>query len=370
MNCNWVRERLSSYVDGMLDERSLETIESHIHECASCRAELELLRKMLATVSDVEDVEPPTALRASIKEAVNSVAREECERVEMLLSEYLDGSLCDADRCLVDKHLAACLDCSYQLAALANTLELARSVEQVEPPANLRERILTAIESLMNRGITRRALGRVGEWLAPAPAKWAAVGIAAAAIAALVTLPQWQTKPVPVAKKPVSAPLHVRERAPQPAPIVAQRPTAAQPAADEASPASRIERPARPRLTVTGRPAPNKMAAAHSPAKKKPLAVAKASEAAAPTELASKPAATEPADIIAEQVKETVAKVNTEIAAEKAKPKPADEKILKIAVARREPTDQLISMPELKEELAKQKKVEQKSSVTIIGTKF
>ena len=375
MNCNWVRERLSNYVDGMLDECSLEKVESHVHECESCKAELALLKKMLATMSTVADVEPPVTLRAAIKDAVSSAAREECERVEMLLSEYVDGALPDADRSLVEKHLTACLDCSYQLAAMTNALELARSVEQVEPPANLRERILVAIETAVNRGALGRALDHAGAMFRPAPARWAAAGLATAAIAAAIIVPfRGNVSQPPLAKNPV--PVTVREQTPNPA-VVAQKPTA--PAAPLVA---QVEHPRHATRLAIARNIARPTAKQAARIASKPVVVARVLGAntkiggtealAAKSEKADQPVTTaKSGEAIAEQVRETVAKINTEIAAEKkAEAAKEEPKVITIAVVRRKPTDQIFTFEDLKEQLAKQRKPEQKSSVTIIGSKF
>lgn len=63
------------------------------------------------------------------------------------LSEYLDGSLPDADRAAVEKHLASCQNCGDALKELRKTVEHIREIEQVEPPAWMTQKIMARVRS-------------------------------------------------------------------------------------------------------------------------------------------------------------------------------------------------------------------------------
>lgn len=52
-NCNIVKDLLPLYIDDVLSQESKEFVEQHIKECAGCRAELDLLKKVIP-----EDIEP------------------------------------------------------------------------------------------------------------------------------------------------------------------------------------------------------------------------------------------------------------------------------------------------------------------------
>lgn len=58
----------------------------------------------------------------------------EHERVEALLSTYLDGRASDAERALVELHLAACADCTRNLATLRATVAAVRELPKVHLP--------------------------------------------------------------------------------------------------------------------------------------------------------------------------------------------------------------------------------------------
>jgi hypothetical protein len=58
----------------------------------------------------------------------------EHERVEALLSTYLDGRASDTERALVESHLAACADCTRNLATLRATVAAVREMPKVRAP--------------------------------------------------------------------------------------------------------------------------------------------------------------------------------------------------------------------------------------------
>jgi anti-sigma factor RsiW len=55
-----------------------------------------------------------------------------CERIQELLSAYLDGELSPAERAEVDAHLAACPECAGLLARLRTALQAFASFPEVE----------------------------------------------------------------------------------------------------------------------------------------------------------------------------------------------------------------------------------------------
>ncbi len=98
------------------------------------------------------------------------MAREH-ERYTEDLAPYMLGALPPLDAEALEKHLLACGDCQRDLAELRTGAEaLARSVEQLEPPPELRERVLREL---------------IGE-AAPAPPSPASAGAEAPAAASEV----------------------------------------------------------------------------------------------------------------------------------------------------------------------------------------
>ena len=64
-----------------------------------------------------------------------------CERIQDLLSPYLDGELAPAERAEVDAHLAACPECADLLARLRTALAAFASFPEVDLSENLRARL-------------------------------------------------------------------------------------------------------------------------------------------------------------------------------------------------------------------------------------
>ena len=66
MNCQTVRERLDSYVDGELRPDARASVEAHLDACATCRAEAEAIRGLSARLAAPVDAELPAGLWASV----------------------------------------------------------------------------------------------------------------------------------------------------------------------------------------------------------------------------------------------------------------------------------------------------------------
>lgn len=84
MSCDDIVQKLGFYVDGALDARSLEEVETHIQGCADCQAELAALRLIISTAREIEEVEPPVDLRARIAAATTARDVQAAGRVPLL----------------------------------------------------------------------------------------------------------------------------------------------------------------------------------------------------------------------------------------------------------------------------------------------
>lgn len=62
MNCKEIRERMSEYIDGVLDEERKQVLMEHVGACANCRRELSELERTIALVRSLEEVDPPADL--------------------------------------------------------------------------------------------------------------------------------------------------------------------------------------------------------------------------------------------------------------------------------------------------------------------
>lgn len=66
MNCELVRERLSTYVDGKLSEIERFQVDHHLAKCTSCAEEELQLRQVVALLHDVKEVDVPADFRAQL----------------------------------------------------------------------------------------------------------------------------------------------------------------------------------------------------------------------------------------------------------------------------------------------------------------
>lgn len=76
MNAHPHEERVHDYVDGLLAATYRETVEAHLASCATCRAEVESIRRLIAAAAALpRSVEPPASLWRAV--AARTVERGE-----------------------------------------------------------------------------------------------------------------------------------------------------------------------------------------------------------------------------------------------------------------------------------------------------
>lgn len=100
-----------------------------------------------------------------------------CQRIEELLSAYLEGELRAAERAEVEGHLADCPECAGLAALMREEMAAAAAFPEVEPSAELLARLYAVPEANREK---KRFLQPVFDWLArPAlqPVYAAAAGV-------------------------------------------------------------------------------------------------------------------------------------------------------------------------------------------------
>jgi hypothetical protein len=63
------------------------------------------------------------------------------------LSEYIDGSITDQERTAIEEHLKTCLQCTDALQELRKTIEHIRTVEEIDPPAWMTQKIMAKVRA-------------------------------------------------------------------------------------------------------------------------------------------------------------------------------------------------------------------------------
>jgi uncharacterized protein with NAD-binding domain and iron-sulfur cluster len=75
MNCQWVQQNLSAYIDNELPQNQKEMVESHLSWCSRCKTELESVSCAWDILSSWEDELPPLHLKDNILRAVKKEKR-------------------------------------------------------------------------------------------------------------------------------------------------------------------------------------------------------------------------------------------------------------------------------------------------------
>jgi hypothetical protein len=63
------------------------------------------------------------------------------------LSEYIDGSVTGEERAAIEAHLKTCLQCSSALEELRKTVEHIKTIEEIEPPAWMTQKIMATVRA-------------------------------------------------------------------------------------------------------------------------------------------------------------------------------------------------------------------------------
>ncbi|MCE5323481.1 zf-HC2 domain-containing protein [bacterium] len=87
MECIKIRDKLGFYLDGTLDEHTLEQMEAHLAQCEECRRELAAMKTLIDAAGEIETVEPPLGLRDRIIQAVTDENR--ADRAQAKVSSKL-----------------------------------------------------------------------------------------------------------------------------------------------------------------------------------------------------------------------------------------------------------------------------------------
>jgi anti-sigma factor RsiW len=184
MNCSQVSKNLSDFVDGALDTAAFEAVQAHLHTCQACCKELQALRSLLSLSSSLSDIAPPSGLTAAIKRAVanESAGAGLCNTYQQMLSAYFDRELSEIEAAAVEQHLAACSNCSDELAAIRATVSSVYLVPTLDPPASLRRRI-AATTTRSRSAVFGRVQELITSLLIPRRLGWAAGAAVAAALA-------------------------------------------------------------------------------------------------------------------------------------------------------------------------------------------
>jgi hypothetical protein len=70
-----------------------------------------------------------------------------CNDFQQKLSDYAEGIIPSEEQALIEEHLKSCSTCTEFLADMKRTMSYARDLENIEPPAWLREKVMSRIKT-------------------------------------------------------------------------------------------------------------------------------------------------------------------------------------------------------------------------------
>ena len=220
MYCDDVRKNLSAYLDGELDTATADAVSAHLSKCADCLSELEQLKTIALLMQEVSEAEPPSALASSIMQAAaEDTNSEDCGTCRAMLSPYIDGELSAAEESLVRIHLALCSSCSKEAAALSMLSSAVTSIEEAEPPSDLRERIAAVTTRRKSILASIRSLFQQPSIISRRPV-WTAAGVIALALGIWLISPHavQKTTDINISPSSSSPKTYVLSETPKPAP--------------------------------------------------------------------------------------------------------------------------------------------------------
>src|SRR4030067_1719164 len=70
-----------------------------------------------------------------------------CQDIQQKLSSYAEGIVPHEEKILIEEHLKSCLKCNEALVPLRKTIDYVHSLEDVEPPAWLTQKVMANIKA-------------------------------------------------------------------------------------------------------------------------------------------------------------------------------------------------------------------------------
>lgn len=138
MRCEQVQERLSEYLEGLLDHKNHTAVQSHLSSCSRCQAEAQTLAQGIRVVANLPSVEPPPGFSQKVMARI----REETERPHLWQRLFLPMRIkipIHALALLLVGGLAVYLYQANQLPPKADQKEMTRSVPSKSEPMSQQE---------------------------------------------------------------------------------------------------------------------------------------------------------------------------------------------------------------------------------------
>ena len=174
MLCADFENRLSDYLDGLLDAETHRLFAGHALRCPVCHETLSLVKNAVQACHTA-DVPPPSAeLEARILNSTVPETAMSCAEFEQFLTDYLDGFLPASLFHRWERHAALCEQCTELPGQVVRTIGACYTYKGAElsVPEGLNKRILeattgTAVTREVRAPFTARLAARLRFWLDP-----------------------------------------------------------------------------------------------------------------------------------------------------------------------------------------------------------
>ena len=168
MLCYEFEDRLTDYLDGVLDVENHKNFAAHAMRCPVCHDLLSEVKNTLVACSASEAPPASAGLEARILMKTIPEASLTCVEFEEHLTDYLDGFLIAPLYHRWERHAALCDSCSELPGAVVRAIGACYTYKQDEltVPAGLEARILqSTIGNVLPRQVRAPLTSRLVEWL-------------------------------------------------------------------------------------------------------------------------------------------------------------------------------------------------------------
>ncbi len=174
MLCADFEERLSDYIDGLLEADTHRLFAEHALRCPVCHDTLSQVKNSIETCRTASVPPPSSELEARILLRTVPEATMNCEEFEECLTDYLDGFLPAPLFHRWERHAALCAQCTRLPGEVVRAIGACYTYkgEELAVPAGLNERILAAtlgdvVPAEVRAPITSRLASWLRLWLDP-----------------------------------------------------------------------------------------------------------------------------------------------------------------------------------------------------------
>jgi predicted anti-sigma-YlaC factor YlaD len=168
MLCNDFEERLTDYLDGVLEPNVHKTFAEHALRCPVCHDTLSEVKNTVQACQSAGVLEAPRELEARIILSTMPETAMSCEDFEEFLTDYLDGFLPASVYHRWERHAVLCERCTDLPGEVVRAIGTCYSYvgEEKPLPAGLHERILLATSGSRISQEIRASFGeRLASWL-------------------------------------------------------------------------------------------------------------------------------------------------------------------------------------------------------------